>query len=384
MPGEIRYAARHHEILAVVDDALSSKDEAYLGFPLISTDTWLETVKRDPSIVTLLFVSTVRGYNHFLQCMAQNNVKWLGSLDYFRIVGGNSANIAGTGVTFVYGMPFFRHAVENMDAHLRCAELFADDFSRFTLFSMLNYRLTANPNHLARCAVGLNNERFTRNSYIFNRSFFNFSDNEVFVDGGAFDGDSIEQFLRAVRGRFRRIHAFEPSAEQAAKCEQRVRRLQSQCLNEIISRVSVTVRGLWSSSTRLSFNPNLFAADELLYTDSMPLTGHVLEGGFTGHMYRPEVEAANAVHIDTTTVDEACGEAATFIKLEIEGSELEALRGASRTIARMRPKMSLAIYHKPEDFLTLTEFVRNTKSDYRMSLRQHNPFVPDATVCYCY
>ena len=326
-------------------------------------------------------VSALRGP---VQCLAQCNLPWLGTIDYFRMVAGNAACPSGTGVTFVYGLPFFRHTIESLDAYLGCADLFDDDYSRFTLFSMLNYRLTANPNFLAQCAVGYNAERAMRDSYIFNRSFFNFSDEEVLVDGGAFDGDSIEQFLRAVRGKFRRIYAFEPSEEQAARCEQRVRRLQLLSVNEIASRISVHTKGLWSSATRLTFNPSLFAAEELAFVESAPLSGHVVGAGFNGHMYRPEVEEANAIQINTTTVDDACGEEATLLKLEVEGSELEALRGSTRTIEKMRPKMSLAIYHKPEDYLTLTNFVRETKKGYRMSLRQHNPLLPDATVCYCY
>lgn len=384
LPGEIRHVARRHEVLAIVDDFMSMKEETYMGIPLVNTEKWLEMAARDDSIVTLVFVQTAAGYNHFLRCLTENALPWLGTVDYFRIAAGEGGILAGTGVTFVYGLPFFRHAVDNIEAHLKCADLLDDDYSRFTLFCLLNYRLTANPNFLTRCAVGYNSERYARNSYIFNRSYFRFSDNEVFVDGGAFDGDSIEQFLRATRGRFRRVIAFEPSAEQAAKCEQRVRRLQSQSIEEIVSRISVVRKGLWGSATRLSFNPNLFAGEEMEFADSMPLSGHVLEGGFAGHMYRPEIEAANAVSIDTTTVDEACAETATFIKLEVEGSELEALAGASSTIDRMHPKMSLAIYHKPEDFLTLTDFVHRTDSGYKMSLRQHNPLVPDATVCYCY
>ena len=68
LSGEIRYVARHHEILAVVDDFKVRSEESYMGFPLITTDTWLNMAKQDPTIVSLLFVSTVTGYNHFQRC----------------------------------------------------------------------------------------------------------------------------------------------------------------------------------------------------------------------------------------------------------------------------------------------------------------------------
>jgi hypothetical protein len=73
----------------------------------------------------------------------------------------------------------------------------------------------------------------------------------------------------------------------------------------------------------------------------------------------------------------------SLIKLEVEGSELRALMGARATINSNRPRLAISVYHKPEDLITLMQFIRDTGLHYRMSLRQHNPWVPDAMVCYC-
>lgn len=384
LAAETRHLAQRHEVLAVVDDSLYQKEARFLGFPVISTDAWLSMAKKDPSIVSMVFVPGAAGYTHFLRCCAQHRLRWLGPLDYLRLAEPDARNLAGHGQTFVYGLGYFRHTIAHADELVATGDLFDDDFSRFTLFSLLNYRLTAESTALARCAVGYNSGRYGYNTYNFNRSFFDFSEEEVFVDGGAFNGDSMENFVRAVGGRFRRIYCFEPAADQAEKCVQRIRMLRGEFPKDIMPRTHVIQKGLWSGSTRLSFNPSLYAAEEAAQVGPWPLSGHLVESGLGANMYLPEVEQAGAMEVETTSIDESCDDPVTFVKLEIEGSELEALTGARRTIASTRPRMALSIYHKPEDLLTLTGFVRDTGLGYRLSLRQHNSLVPDATVCYCY
>jgi FkbM family methyltransferase len=381
---QMRHVVRHRETLAIVDDFLYQKVRELYGVPVISTEMWLSMAKKDPSIVSLILVASATAYNHFMRCCIEQRLPVLTALQYFRLSAPASDLAPHARLNFMYGLNFFSHAVENFDALARCADVFDDDFSRFTLLSHLNFRLTGDPNHLWRCAIGYNTDRYGYDSYLFNRSFFEFGEDEVFVDGGGFDGDSIEQFLRAVRGRFRHLYCFEPSPEFAQKILQRIRHLQTLYVQEIGSRIDIVPKGLWDCATRLTFNPSQFAAEDLGYEGSAPLGGHLVDSGITDHIYRPEEESAVGFSIDTASIDETCTLPVSFIKLEIEGSELQALQGAAATIAKSRPKLAISIYHKPEDYLTLTRFVSDTGLGYKMSLRQHNPQVPDATVCYCY
>lgn len=59
-----------------------------------------------------------------------------------------------------------------------------------------------------------------------------------------------------------------------------------------------------------------------------------------------------------------------FIKLDVEGAELDVLRGAVTTIARFKPILALSAYHKFDDFWTLTNFVKSIRHDYEFALRQ--------------
>ena len=73
------------------------------------------------------------------------------------------------------------------------------------------------------------------------------------------------------------------------------------------------------------------------------------------------------------TIDGALdGEEATFIKMDIEGSELSALKGGGGTIRKYRPKLAICTYHKPEDMWEIPEYVLSLHEDYRLYFRHYN------------
>jgi FkbM family methyltransferase len=385
MTGEILFTKSRGEVVAIVDDFLCQRQDTHLGIPVITTDEWIVRARSDDSIVSLVYSGTVPGYNHFMRCVVQHQIPYLNVLDAFRVIACDESHVPGSGQTFVYGLPFYLHAVSHLEAHLKCAEVFEDDFSRFTFFCMLNYRLDCNPYRLQLCSVGMHHDRFSFNSYALNRSFFDLATDEVYVDGGAFDGDSLEHFVHATQGRFKKIYCFEPTVESALKCHERLAGLQRTYGADIVEKVSIIERGLWDCATTLEFKPTLYSGSDSVLSGPMPQSAHIIDSGLGQYMYRPEEETRdNAIRIRTVSLDDICDEPVSLIKLEIEGSELKALEGASKTIRRDRPKMALSVYHKPEDMLEITDFVMNTGLKYKMSLRQHDSLLPGATVCYCY
>ena len=77
------------------------------------------------------------------------------------------------------------------------------------------------------------------------------------------------------------------------------------------------------------------------------------------------------------------GARVSFIKLNIEGSELEALRGARRSIRSWKPKLATSVYHRPSDLWEVPELVRSLNQDYRLYVRQHDGGVVETVLYAC-
>ena len=82
-------------------------------------------------------------------------------------------------------------------------------------------------------------------------------------------------------------------------------------------------------------------------------------------------------------IDEAIaeGDKVTFIKMDVEGAELESLKGAEKTIRRDKPKLAICIYHKPEDMWTIPLYIKELVPEYKLYIRHHSSGVCE-TVLY--
>jgi FkbM family methyltransferase len=69
-----------------------------------------------------------------------------------------------------------------------------------------------------------------------------------------------------------------------------------------------------------------------------------------------------------------------FIKMDIEGSELDALKGAENTIRTFRPKLAICIYHRPEDYLTIPKYLNELNLGYRFYIEHHTIFLGETVL----
>lgn len=179
--------------------------------------------------------------------------------------------------------------------------------------------------------------------------FVSLAENEVFVDGGGFDGDSAEAFIgkMAEAGKnYSGIYTFEPSSTNYANAVQRLSRHPG---------VEVVQKGLWSSDSELKFfenNVNLYGSSFVHGSAEMTHTVPVAS-------------------LDSFFKDKARSGLPTFIKMDIEGAEKEAILGAAGIIKSAKPKLAICAYHKPEDIYELPQTIMGIRDDYRFALRQH-------------
>lgn len=181
----------------------------------------------------------------------------------------------------------------------------------------------------------------------FPEDLFHLSQTETFVDGGAYDGDTIAEFRNATLDRFDRIVAFEPDPAN---------------FNALRSRVH--------GDARITLLPYATGArsETLRFADGGGVASHVSSNG------NCEIEAV--------TLDEALeGFAPTYIKLDIEGSEADTLEGGRETIARHRPKMAVCLYHLPDHLWAIPLRLSELLPDSLFSMRT---YAADGFECVCY
>lgn len=184
----------------------------------------------------------------------------------------------------------------------------------------------------------------------FGERFIESGENEIFVDGGACDGLTSVWFSKWCEKKYSQIYIFEPDKRGAQACE----------INMITSleRATLVKAGLWERTGKLKF-----CSDVL------------------GNSHFEEFTEGEDL-VDVISLDEFLeGKPVTFIKLDIEGTELYALKGARKTIEKYKPRLSICLYHKPEDLITIPEYILSLRSDYKLYVR-HYSFYRAETVLY--
>ncbi len=61
----------------------------------------------------------------------------------------------------------------------------------------------------------------------------------------------------------------------------------------------------------------------------------------------------------------------TFVKMDVEGAELEALKGSRKVIVQYRPKLAICVYHKKADLIEIPLFIKSLVPEYRLYIRHY-------------
>ncbi|MGC1647264.1 MAG: FkbM family methyltransferase, partial [Candidatus Sulfotelmatobacter sp.] len=164
---------------------------------------------------------------------------------------------------------------------------------------------------------------------------------EVFVDCGSFDGDSIGSFNRHWGGKFRHAFAFEPDPANRGALTRNMAKMG------ISDRVTVMPYAVGNINGPVSFSCSSSASSHVTTQDA----------GST---------------IDCRRLDDiAWSETPTYIKMDIESAEPEALAGGSELLRRHQPVLAICTYHRNEHLWDIPNLIHSIAPGYHIFLRRY-------------
>jgi len=227
---------------------------------------------------------------------------------------------------------------EQVDDVLRCAQLWTDEESAREYVAQVRWRLRFDFSALP----------LPRRAHYWQSDLIRFQRDGVFVDAGAFDGDTISEFLDFTESRFGRIYAFEPDGRNFVLLMERLSRLPQ----TVQSRIHARQQAVGDVDGPIWFNGGAAAGPEI--------------GG--------------QEQVECITLDTALPERPSYIKYDIEGFEPQALTGSRRIISEFRPALAVCVYHTQDHLWRLPLQIHSMNPDYRFHLRAHGTIWE--TVCY--
>lgn len=211
--------------------------------------------------------------------------------------------------------------------------LLSDDLSREILEKILRFRLLDDT---------LTVPTMKQEDQYFEPEFYEPREDAAFIDCGAFNGISAETFFRRNGEAFSGYYGMEPDPANFRQLQEYVKTLAP----AVQEKMHLYEKAAWQ-------------AEEMV-----PL--YALGG--PGSFFAPGI---GKTMVEGLPIDRLPAEKVTFIKMNIEGSEKEALAGAERTICRDKPQLAIAGYHRTSDLWEIPLLICRFRGDYRLSLRSY-------------
>lgn len=179
-----------------------------------------------------------------------------------------------------------------------------------------------------------------------------FGKQEVFVDAGCLDGTDTLKFMEWSNFEYKKIVAIEPSVRSFKRIKKHLEYQNVTCLNIALGKEN----------------------SESLFYDVFD------HPGGSGLMKK---ESAAMYSVPVRKLDDVLqDESVSFIKMDIEGSEYEALLGAKKVISRYKPVLAISVYHNEDDIIEIPLLIKKLNDKYKFYLRHHSNTICDV-ILYC-
>jgi FkbM family methyltransferase len=222
---------------------------------------------------------------------------------------------------------------QDLDRVLEAESLWTEAESLSIYRSNILWRALGDPSHLPWPAP--------QNTY-FPPDLFRLTSKESIVDIGAFDGDTIRLILNLAGSDFERIHAIEADSVSAGKLDAYISSLPE-----------TTAKKIRQLNCAVSAERCV-----LRFSASGNATSKIEDDG---------------VDVQCFPLDELFQEEpVTFIKMDIEGAEYDALLGAAKTIEQNLPVLAICVYHTQNDIWRIPLLIRSRYPTYQLYLRTYD------------
>ena len=232
--------------------------------------------------------------------------------------------------TFPLIVASIKDIYENFSEFEHLYAILEDDESKKVLINLLAHRLIRDDYYL------LNAFSAGERQY-FGPDFMKYISNGVFVDCGALNGATTLEYALHVPN-FKRAYVYEPLPQMYEIC---VKNLSFYGAARIIVRQAAVSERRYI----LHFDP-------------------FIEGS-------SRISATGSLEVPAVSLDEDISEQVNFIKMDIEGAEQAAIRGAKRHISEDRPILAISVYHLPEDLHVIPHMIMELCPNYQFYLRHH-------------
>lgn len=219
---------------------------------------------------------------------------------------------------------------ENIEKFKEVYEMLADEKSKETYVNLINFKISGKLNYLI--------PSFSDKDEVYS-DILKLTKNDVIADLGAYNGDTVAEFLNATGGCVKKIFALEPDRKNFAKLQ----------------------RNTEKYNFVESFNVAAYSEDRVLF--------------FKKTAGRQSKIADKGEEVKAVKIDSLIKEKISLLKMDIEGSELEAIEGAKETILSRKPKLYICAYHRNEDMFSIPLAIKRIRPDYKFYFRQHK-YIP--------
>ena len=230
------------------------------------------------------------------------------------------------------GLFTYDYCLENADKIQQVYDSLADDYSRKVYANIINFKISGKIEYLS--AV-------TSSKAEIYKKIIKPNLNEVYVDLGAYNGDTVKEILEFTHGKYVSIYAVEPDRKNFKKLSKFV---------DGMPHIHTYNAAAWCVDTELPF---------------------ASKAGRQSAITAESDNMVEAVSVDSILAKKP----ATIIKMDVEGFEREAIWGSAYTIAHYAPKMMVSLYHRNEDIFELPLLIKKLNPAYKLYIR-HQLYIP--------